>query len=112
MIDVQFDYRIMTKHDLVIYESNTYSRFLGPKHYIAAIVKGDYNFDCEMYNTYRELLDALPVDAETISKINNLDRLSDKNEVLQDYYELHNPEVRIYMMMSDKNYLSFFLGGH
>lgn len=112
IIDVQFDFRIMTKYDLVIYESNTYSRFLGPKHYIAAIVKGDYNFDCEMYNTYRELLDALPVDAETISKINNLDRLSDKNEALQDYYELHNPEVRIYIMMSDKNYLSFFLGGH
>lgn len=112
VIDVQFDYRIMTKHDLVIYESNTYSRFLGPKHYIAAIVKSPYNIDCEMYNTYRELLDTLPVDAETISKINNLDRLSDKNEVLQDYYELHNPEARIYMMMSDKNYLSFFLGDH
>ena len=52
------------------------------------------------------------VTPEIINKINNLDRLSDKNEVLHDYYELNKIENRIYIMMSDKNYLSFFLGGH
>lgn len=52
------------------------------------------------------------VTPEIINKINNLDRLSDKNEVLHDYYELNKTENPIYIMMSDKNYLSFFLGGH
>lgn len=113
VIDVQFDFRVMTKDDLVIYESNVYSRFLGPKHYIAAIVKSAYNIDCEVCNYY-ELLEMISplVTPEIINKINNLDRLVDKNEVLHDYYELNNTENRIYIMMSDKNYLSFFLGGH
>lgn len=113
VIDVQFVFRIMTKDDLVIYESNVYSRFLGPKHYVATIVKSPYNIDCEICNYY-ELLEMISplVTPEIINKINNLDRLVDKNEVLHDYYELNKTENRIYIMMSDKNYLSFFLGGH
>ncbi len=114
VIDVQFDYRIMTKHDLVIYESNQYTRYLGPKHYIASIVKSEYNFDCEMYEYYTDLLQRVSslVDSETINKVINLDSFADKNEVLRDYYESTNPEERIYMMMSDNNYIKFFFGGH
>lgn len=114
VIDVQFDFRIMTKDDLVIYESNTYSRFLGLKHYVAAIVKNDHDFDCEMYEYYTDLLQRVSslVDSETINKVINLDSFADKNEVLRDYYESTNPEERIYMMMSDNNYIKFFFGGH
>ena len=114
VIDVQFVFRIMTKSDLVIYDSNQYTRYLGPKHYIAAIVKNYHDFDCEMYEYYTDLLQRVSslVDSETINKVINLDSFADKNEVLRDYYELTNPEERIYMLMSDINYIKFFFGGH
>ena len=113
-IDVQFDFRIMTKDDLVIYDNNLYSRFLGPKHYILAMVKGNYEYDCKVYDNYNEILEVLylTIPKEVIDRLTKVDTLVEKNEILHDYYELNNPEVRLYLMMSDKNYLEFFFGGH
>lgn len=113
-IDVQFDFRIMTKDDLVIYDNNLYSRFLGPKHYILAMVKDNFEYDCEVYDSYNEILEALylTIPKEVIDRLTKVDTLAEKNEILHDYYELNNPEVRLYLMMSDKNYLEFFFGGH
>lgn len=113
-IDVQFDFRIMTKDDLVIYDNNLYSRFLGPKHYILGIIKENYKYDCEVYNNYNEILEALypTIPKEVINKINNVDTLVEKNEILHDYYELNDYKVRLYLLMSDNNYLEFFFGGH
>lgn len=113
-IDVQFDFRIMTKDDLVIYDNNLYSRFLGPKHYILGIIKENYKYDCEVYDSYNEILEALypTIPKEVISKLNNVDTLVEKNEILHDYYELNDYKVRLYLLMSDNNYLEFFFGGH
>lgn len=113
-IDVQFDFRIMTKDDLVIYDNNLYSRFLGPKHYILGIIKENYKYDCEVYNNYNEILEALypTIPKEVIDKINNVDTLVEKNEILHDYYEINDYKVRLYLLMSDNNYLEFFFGGH
>lgn len=113
-IDVQFDFRIMTKEDLVIYDNNLYSRFLGPKHYILGIIKENYKYDCEVYNNYNEILEALypTIPKEVISKLNNVDTLVEKNEILHDYYELNDYKVILYLLMSDNNYLEFFFGGH
>ena len=41
IIDVQFDYRIMTHSDFIIFESNPYTKFLSKKHYIASIFDKD-----------------------------------------------------------------------
>lgn len=113
-IDVQFDFRIMTKDDLVIYDNNPYSRFLGANHYILAIVKDNYEYDCEVYYSHSAILEALylTIPKEVIDRLTKVDTLVEKNEILHDYYELNNPEVRLYLMMSDKNYLEFFFGGH
>lgn len=107
IIDVQFDYRIMTHKDFIIFESNPYSKFLSRKHYIAAFFKDDELYDTDItdyYGVKQHLIDENTPQA-IINKFDNADTFPEKNKILDEYYKDNNIEDRMYFAASDNHYI-------
>lgn len=116
MIDVQFDYRIMTIDDFIIFESNPYSKYLSKKHYIVAVFKGDNLslFDTDIVNYYNEAKQCLidkNIPEDVINKFNTAETFPDKNKVLDVYYNSNDIDERIYFAESDNHYIEGILIG-
>lgn len=107
IIDVQFDYRIMTHKDFIIFESNPYSKFLSKKHYIAAFFEGNELFDTDITNyagVKQHLIDE-EIPQDIINKFDNADTFPEKNKILDKYYKDINLEDRIFFAASDNHYI-------
>ena len=107
IIDVQFDYRIMTYKDFIIFESNPYSKFLSKKHYIAAFFKDDDLYDTDItdyYGVKQHLIDK-NIPQNIINKFDNADTFPEKNKILNKYYKDNNIEDRLYFAASDTHYM-------
>ena len=107
IIDVQFDYRIMTYKDFIIFESNPYSKFLSKKHYIAALFEGDecFNTDITDYHGVKQHLIDEEIPQDIINKFDNADTFPEKNKILDKYYKDNNIEDRIFFAASDNHCL-------
>lgn len=107
IIDVQFDYRIMTIKDFIIFESNPYSKFLSKKHYIAAFFKDDELYDTDItdyYGVKQHLIDK-NIHQDIINKFDNADTFPEKNKILDEYYKDNNIEDRLFFAESDTHYM-------
>lgn len=107
IIDVQFDYRIMTKKDCIIFESNPYSKFLSRKHYIAALFKSDELYDTDItdyYGVKQHLIDE-NIPQSIINKFDNADTFPEKNKILDEYYKDNNIEDKLFFAASDNHYI-------
>lgn len=107
IIDVQFDYRIMTYKDFIIFESNPYSKFLSKKHYIAAYFEGNECFDADItdYHGVKQHLIDEEIPQDIINKFDNADTFPEKNKILDKYYKDNNIEDRIFFAASDDHCL-------
>lgn len=109
IIDVQFDYRIMTHSDFIIFESNPYTKFLSKKHYIASIFDKDNDLiDTDITNYYgvkQHLIDK-NIPQDIINKFDNADTFPEKNKILDKYYKDNNIiEEKLYFAASDNHYI-------
>ena len=107
IIDVQFDYRIMTIKDFIIFESNPYSKFLSKKYYIAAFFNNDDLYDTDIVNYYgvkQHLIDK-NIPQDIINKFDNADKFPEKNKILDKYYKDNNIEDRLFFAESDTHYM-------
>lgn len=107
IIDVQFDYRIMTIKDFIIFESNPYTKFLSKKHYIAAFFEGNEVFDTDItdyYGVKQHLIDE-EIPQDIINKFDNADTFPEKNKILDKYYKDNNIEDRLFFAVSDTHYM-------
>nr|DAE83442.1 MAG TPA: hypothetical protein [Caudoviricetes sp.] len=111
IIDVQFDYRIMTLEDFIIFESNLYSKYLSKKHYIAAVFKDNNLLDTDIVNFsgVKQYLIDYNIPQAIINKFDNADFFPDKNKVLDEYYDANNIDERLYFAASDNHYIELLL---
>lgn len=107
IIDVQFDYRIMTIKDFIIFESNPYTKFLSKKYYIAAFFEGDECFDTDItdYHGLKQHLIDEEIPQDIINKFDNADTFPEKNKILDKYYKDNNIEDRLFFAVSDTHYM-------
>ena len=108
IIDVQFDYRIMTRKDFIIFESNPYTKFLSKKHYIAAFFNDDDLIDTNITDYYgvKQYLIDKNIPQDTINKFDNVDTFPEKNKILDKYYKDNNiTEEKLYFAASDNHYI-------
>ena len=111
IIDVQFDYRIMTLDDFIIFESNLYSKYLYEKHYIAAVFKDNNLLDTDIvkYFGVKQYLIDYNIPQAIINKFDNAEFFPDKNKVLDEYYNANNIDERLYFAASDNHYIEVLL---
>ncbi len=111
IIDVQFDYRIMTLDDFIIFESNLYSKYLSKKHYIAAVFKYNNLLDTDIVNFsgVKQYLIDYNIPQAIINKFDNAEFFPDKNKVLDEYYDANNIDERLYFTVSDNHYIESLL---
>lgn len=111
IIDVQFDYRIMTLDDFIIFESNPYSKYLFKKHYIAAVFKDNNLLDTDIVNFsgVKQYLIDYNIPQAIINKFDNAEFFPDKNKVLDEYYDDNNIDKRLYFTASDNHYIESLL---
>ena len=112
MIDVQFDYRIMTVDDFIIFDSNKYSKYLSKKHYIAAVYNGFNLLDVDIIDNYtgvKQYLVDYNIPQDIINEFDNAETFPDKNKVLNKYYDANDIDKRLYFAESDNRYIKRIL---
>ena len=115
MIDVQFDYRIMTLDDFIIFESNSYSKYLSKKHYMVGVFKDDKVFNTDIINYYTEVKQCLidhNIPQDIINKFDNAEAFPNKNKVLEEYYNSNDIDERLYFAESDNHYIESLIRGY
>lgn len=114
IIDVQFDYRIMTLDDFIIFESNLYSKYLSKKHYIVAVFKDNNLLDTDIVNFsgVKQYLIDYNIPQAIINKFDNADNFPDKNKVLDEYYNANDIDERLYFAASDNHYIESLIKGN